>query len=67
MRRRDDSARRPLAEDVPLVIEVFDTALSVDRGKKAKLYDQVGPIENLAPVSILRAAPPDLVEPCPLS
>jgi hypothetical protein len=27
----------------------------------------MGPIENLASVSIVKAAPPDLVEPCPLS
>jgi Uma2 family endonuclease len=42
MRRRDYSSRRPLPEDVLLLIEVSDTTLSLDRGKKAKLYAQAG-------------------------
>ena len=42
MRRRDYSEQRPLPEDVLLVIEVSDTTLSIDRGKKAKLYAQAG-------------------------
>ena len=42
MRRRDYSTQRPLPEDVLLVIEVSDTTLSIDRGKKAKLYAQAG-------------------------
>jgi Uma2 family endonuclease len=42
MRRRDYSAQRPLPEDVLLIIEVSDTTLSIDRGKKAKLYAQAG-------------------------
>ncbi len=33
---------RPLAEDVLLVIEVSDTTLSTDRGKKAKIYASAG-------------------------
>jgi Uma2 family endonuclease len=42
MRRRDYSTQRPLAEDVLLLIEVSDTTLSIDRGKKAKLHAQAG-------------------------
>ncbi len=42
MRRRDYATQRPLPEDVLLVIEVSDTTLSIDRGKKAKLYAQAG-------------------------
>jgi Uma2 family endonuclease len=42
MRRRDDSARRPLPEDVLLVIEVSGSTLSLDRGKKAKIYAGAG-------------------------
>jgi Uma2 family endonuclease len=42
MRRRDYSLQRPLAEDVLLLIKVSDTTLSIDRGKKAKLYAQGG-------------------------
>ncbi len=42
MRRRDYSKKRPLAEDVLLVIEVADSTLSKDRNKKARLYAQAG-------------------------
>ncbi len=42
MRRRDHSMQRPLPEDVLLVIEVSDTTLSIDRGKKAKIYAEAG-------------------------
>jgi Uma2 family endonuclease len=42
MRRRDYSVQRPLPEDVLLLIEVSDPTLSIDRGKKAKLYAQAG-------------------------
>jgi len=42
MRMRDYSTQRPLADDVLLLIEVSDTTLSIDRGKKAKLYAGAG-------------------------
>jgi Uma2 family endonuclease len=42
MRRRDYSSQRPLGVDVLLLIEVSDTTLSLDRGKKARLYAQTG-------------------------
>ena len=42
MRMRDYSTQRPLADDVLLLIEVSDTTLSIDRGKKAKLYARAG-------------------------
>jgi Uma2 family endonuclease len=42
MRWRDYSSQRPLGADVFLLIEVSDTTLSLDRGKKAKLYAQAG-------------------------
>ena len=42
MRRRDYSARRPLPEDVLLLIEVSHTTLSKDRKRKGTLYAQAG-------------------------
>jgi Uma2 family endonuclease len=42
MTRRDYSKRRPLPEDVLLVIEAADSTLYRDRGQKAKLYAQAG-------------------------
>jgi Uma2 family endonuclease len=42
MRTRDYSKKRPLAEDVLLVIEVSDTTVSKDRKTKGKLYAQAG-------------------------
>ena len=42
MHRRDYSSQRPLGADVFLLIEVSDTTLTLDRGKKAKLYAQAG-------------------------
>src|SRR4051794_40843536 len=38
LRPLDYSKRRPLPEDVLLVIEVSDSTLSFDRGQNAKLY-----------------------------
>jgi len=46
MRRKDYSKRRPLAEDVLLVIEVAASTLSTDRRKKGRLYASAGIAES---------------------
>ncbi len=42
VRKRDYSKVRPTVEDVFLLIEVADSSLSFDRGKKADLYAEAG-------------------------
>lgn len=42
LRRLDYSKRRPLPEDVLLIIEVADSSLARDRGIKARLYAEAG-------------------------
>src|SRR6185312_12250360 len=45
LKKQDYSRRRPLPEDVLLVVEVADSSLAKDRGRKAKLYAQAGTID----------------------
>ena len=42
LRRRDYSEAHPTPEDTLLVIEVAETSLAYDRGKKAALYAEAG-------------------------
>ncbi|MEO8496854.1 MAG: Uma2 family endonuclease [Planctomycetota bacterium] len=42
VKRLDYSKRRPIADDVLLIVEVADSSLSYDRGEKSELYAEVG-------------------------